>query len=356
MCVMMEGGYWIGGDEITCEIFPGFCFTNTGVCEKAVQVTPVKHISEMRQEKKLRVSQWDPVSILLGVLVGIFISLLFVGLLGFFKSSSIEDSSENFLSSLYYGCYTDTHNRLLSESNYEFRTDNTPIKCIKTCKDGGFTFAGVEYSYECFCGNELKDETTKNPKEKCDSYRCPGSQTEFCGGHWLMTAIVEDMDWDRALQTCVDLDSMIVSIHSKQHNEFLLNLTLQLQPPNITDMYAFWIGLYDTYNVSLWAYGEYLTQFQWLDGSLVDHLSWGMTVLGPLEPDYFIKAFTPLQANRSCTALLSDYHGSIAYWRAITTQWFDDDHSCKSVYSGTICQQDSKIFLLNSTEDNGIGQ
>uniref|UniRef100_A0A914DTZ9 Uncharacterized protein n=1 Tax=Acrobeloides nanus TaxID=290746 RepID=A0A914DTZ9_9BILA len=30
------------------------------------------------------------------------------------------------------------------------------------------------------------------------------------------------MDWDRALQTCVDLDSMIVSIHSKQHNEFLL--------------------------------------------------------------------------------------------------------------------------------------
>uniref|UniRef100_A0A914EBW0 C-type lectin domain-containing protein n=1 Tax=Acrobeloides nanus TaxID=290746 RepID=A0A914EBW0_9BILA len=164
------------------------------------------------------------------------------------------------------------------------------------------------------------------------------------------------MDWDRALQTCVDLDSMIVSIHSKQHNKFLLNLTLQLQPSNITEMYAFWIGFYDTYNVSHWWNGQYLTQFQWLDESLVDHLSWGMTVLGPLEPDYFIKAFTPLQANRSCAALLSDYHGSIAYWRTITTQWFDDDHSCKSVYSGTICQQDSKILLLNSTEDNDIGQ
>ena len=57
MCVMKEGGYRNGGGEFECEIFPGFCFTNAGVCEKAVQVTPVKHVSEMRQEKKLRISR-----------------------------------------------------------------------------------------------------------------------------------------------------------------------------------------------------------------------------------------------------------------------------------------------------------
>uniref|UniRef100_A0A914EEI4 C-type lectin domain-containing protein n=1 Tax=Acrobeloides nanus TaxID=290746 RepID=A0A914EEI4_9BILA len=57
MCAIMEGVYWTGGDEIACEIFPGFCFTNAGVCEKAVQVTPVKHVSETRQEKELMISR-----------------------------------------------------------------------------------------------------------------------------------------------------------------------------------------------------------------------------------------------------------------------------------------------------------
>uniref|UniRef100_A0A914ED77 C-type lectin domain-containing protein n=1 Tax=Acrobeloides nanus TaxID=290746 RepID=A0A914ED77_9BILA len=55
MCVIMEGEYWTGGDEFLCEIFPTVSFNNAGICEKAVQVTPVKHVSEMRQEKKLRI-------------------------------------------------------------------------------------------------------------------------------------------------------------------------------------------------------------------------------------------------------------------------------------------------------------
>uniref|UniRef100_A0A914CWY1 C-type lectin domain-containing protein n=1 Tax=Acrobeloides nanus TaxID=290746 RepID=A0A914CWY1_9BILA len=56
-CVMMEGEYWYGGGELECEIFPALCFSIDGICEKAVQVTPVKHVSEMRQEKKLRISR-----------------------------------------------------------------------------------------------------------------------------------------------------------------------------------------------------------------------------------------------------------------------------------------------------------
>ena len=111
------------------------------------------------------------------------------------------------------------------------------------------------------------------------------------------------MDWDQAVQTCLDMDSIMVSVHSYEHNEFLiskfelffcwifLDLTLQVQPSNI-EMYAFWIGLYDIYNMSHWS-GGYMTRFQWIDGSLLNYFNWGMTLQAQLEPDYYLKALSP---------------------------------------------------------------
>uniref|UniRef100_A0A914CG71 C-type lectin domain-containing protein n=1 Tax=Acrobeloides nanus TaxID=290746 RepID=A0A914CG71_9BILA len=54
LCVMMEGQHWIGGDDNECEIDPEIYLRIDNICAKAVQVTPVKHVSEMRQEKKLK--------------------------------------------------------------------------------------------------------------------------------------------------------------------------------------------------------------------------------------------------------------------------------------------------------------
>uniref|UniRef100_A0A914CIF7 C-type lectin domain-containing protein n=1 Tax=Acrobeloides nanus TaxID=290746 RepID=A0A914CIF7_9BILA len=165
--------------------------------------------------------------------------------------------------------------------------------------------------------------------------------------------IVDEMDWDTALQTCVDLDSIIVSIHSRQHNEFLINMTLQVQPSDAIEMYAFWIGYYDVYNFSRWISGEYWKNFHWIDGSMNDYLNWGITYSGVIEPDYYLMALTPYLANRSCVVLLADYQGTIAYWQWMKTKWFDDNYGCQTMYSGTICQKDSNI-QLNTTEANDI--
>uniref|UniRef100_A0A914DTL4 C-type lectin domain-containing protein n=1 Tax=Acrobeloides nanus TaxID=290746 RepID=A0A914DTL4_9BILA len=133
-------------------------------------------------------------------------------------------------------------------------------------------------------------------------------------------------------------------------------MTLKDQPFDFTEMYAFWIGYYETYNYSNWNdLFMYVNTFQWLDGSMTDYINWGLTKNGVFEPDYHQMAYTPLQANRSCTLLLADYKGKIDYWNAIKTQWFDDNYACSSKYSGTICQKDSNI-VLNITINNDIGE
>uniref|UniRef100_A0A914DY74 C-type lectin domain-containing protein n=1 Tax=Acrobeloides nanus TaxID=290746 RepID=A0A914DY74_9BILA len=137
-------------------------------------------------------------------------------------------------------------------------------------------------------------------------------------------------------------------------------MTLKVQPTDLTEMYAFWIGYYDTYSYSNWFINNdywdnlyvYLNAFQWLDGSMTDYTNWGLTKNGNMEPDYHFMAYTPLQANRSCTVLLADYKGKIDYWNAIKTQWFDDNYGCSSKYSGTICQKDSKIVLNITINDD----
>jgi hypothetical protein len=80
-----------------------------------------------------------------------------------------------------------------------------------------------------------------------------------------------------------------------------------------------------------------------------------MALQALMEPDYFTKIFTPLQANRSCAVLLADYQGKTAYWTQVNKNWFDDDYGCRTKYSGTICQRDSKI-LMNFTKDNDTGE
>jgi len=45
----------------------------------------------------------------------------------------------------------------------------------------GYRYAGMEFTYECFCGNELH-EIPVDPNE-CD-HKCPGDESQDCGGAW----------------------------------------------------------------------------------------------------------------------------------------------------------------------------
>lgn len=84
-------------------------------------------------------------------------------------------------------CFTDSvYNRVLSQS-INLGTSNTVESCITACGNAGYGFAGVEYSDQCFCGNEVDnspapvDNSYGSVPVGCDM-GCTGSIGETCGG------------------------------------------------------------------------------------------------------------------------------------------------------------------------------
>ncbi|XP_040583031.1 xylosyltransferase oxt [Lepeophtheirus salmonis] len=82
------------------------------------------------------------------------------------------------------GCFLDSVNqRILNEKFLKFNNDNSPKKCIEACTFYGFTFAGVQYKKECFCGNSLPKDTSE--VSTCD-LPCPKQEDGMCGGYLSM--------------------------------------------------------------------------------------------------------------------------------------------------------------------------
>merc|ERR1712012_352279 len=82
-------------------------------------------------------------------------------------------------------CYVDRRDRLLKHYKI-LGSSNTPTSCKGYCKDNGFSYAGVQASSQCFCGNELPgDEHLANDESECN-YACTGDASLKCGGHWRM--------------------------------------------------------------------------------------------------------------------------------------------------------------------------
>ncbi|KAI0006827.1 hypothetical protein F4779DRAFT_643846 [Xylariaceae sp. FL0662B] len=62
-------------------------------------------------------------------------------------------------------------------------TDMTVDKCVQACGDKGFRFAGVEYSTQCFCGDEVaQDRLPKNGTIGECNMPCAGDAGQLCGG------------------------------------------------------------------------------------------------------------------------------------------------------------------------------
>lgn len=84
------------------------------------------------------------------------------------------------------GCYRDEKEyRLLSGYFINFKSSNTPSKCVQLCLQSGFPFAGVQYGSECFCGSDLPAETVKLADSSCNM-KCSGDQHDICGGYYAM--------------------------------------------------------------------------------------------------------------------------------------------------------------------------
>jgi hypothetical protein len=65
----------------------------------------------------------------------------------------------------------------------------TNEKCISYCRGAGFTLAGSEYGFQCFCGNLLYDSVLLD-NSNCNM-TCSGSNG-VCGGAWALSVFSPD--------------------------------------------------------------------------------------------------------------------------------------------------------------------
>ncbi len=79
----------------------------------------------------------------------------------------------------YLGCFRDQKNRDLS--GYSFKSSKmTKQLCMNTCQQKGFSYAGLQYSQYCFCGNSYG---RLGKADNCNM-PCAGNKKETCGGGW----------------------------------------------------------------------------------------------------------------------------------------------------------------------------
>ncbi|XP_052106228.1 zonadhesin-like isoform X16 [Mytilus californianus] len=86
--------------------------------------------------------------------------------------------------SAYIGCYQDDSTRILPKEVLKDK-GMTVQKCQQFCGQKGFKFAGVEYGYECFCGNVLRKDRKR--KERDCKTPCSGNKQQICGGTWRIS-------------------------------------------------------------------------------------------------------------------------------------------------------------------------
>ncbi|XP_076246321.1 xylosyltransferase oxt [Calliopsis andreniformis] len=81
------------------------------------------------------------------------------------------------------GCFKDDQTvRLLSGYYHVFKGNNSPDRCAFLCLQSGYSYAGTEYSIECFCGMEKPSQLKRLPDSSCNM-KCSGNPKYSCGGY-----------------------------------------------------------------------------------------------------------------------------------------------------------------------------
>ncbi|KAK8088877.1 hypothetical protein PG997_003838 [Apiospora hydei] len=117
------------------------------------------------------------------------VSFVAILMLALYSSTATATDLANFNGSskfVYGGCYLETQG--LNGSTSRTLKDESDIKpdqmtvamCLDFCAK--FRFAGLEWSRECWCGNEINLRATKKNDTDCDM-ACPGDKNIACGGN-----------------------------------------------------------------------------------------------------------------------------------------------------------------------------
>ena len=90
----------------------------------------------------------------------------------YFVGPEVSDENSN--------CYRDSPSERIFDDQHKLDY-NTPDECDQLCRDLGFTLYGVEFSNECFCGNDMPPEDLIIEMSQCN-LDCAGDSSQKCGG------------------------------------------------------------------------------------------------------------------------------------------------------------------------------
>jgi len=97
------------------------------------------------------------------------------------------------LSAAYQGCFRDKKpGRDLPKQFTKY--EMTPEWCVGKCKLAGYSYAGLQYGYLCFCGDKFGKYGRADDRD-CDSL-CFGDKTRNCGSFWHNSIFSVGKDFD----------------------------------------------------------------------------------------------------------------------------------------------------------------
>ncbi|RUS75203.1 hypothetical protein EGW08_017040 [Elysia chlorotica] len=82
----------------------------------------------------------------------------------------------------YYGCYRDNSAHRDLDGGMEELANNSPQECIDHCFRSGMKYAGLQFTKECWCGNQYGQHGPRLEEAHCHSV-CPGNGSQACGAY-----------------------------------------------------------------------------------------------------------------------------------------------------------------------------
>lgn len=79
------------------------------------------------------------------------------------------------------GCYTEGVSERALADNSTATWNMTVQSCVGFCLSGGYKYAGIEYSTECYCGAVIAGTASPAPAAECGML-CGGDKYAYCGG------------------------------------------------------------------------------------------------------------------------------------------------------------------------------
>ncbi|KAJ7905855.1 WSC domain-containing protein [Mycena olivaceomarginata] len=115
------------------------------------------------------------------------------------------------------GCVTDGAARALSY--FYTSTSLTQDSCVTTCDSKGYTYAGLEYADECWCGSSLANSLGVATDASQCNMKCTGNSGELCGAGYRLTLFkkittVPATGWTLSNACAVDSASRILQGYS----------------------------------------------------------------------------------------------------------------------------------------------